>query len=193
MSKNTPTTSAIEPVKVVAAILQEQMALTDRQISLSYQDYSIPDNGLFVVLGYIGPTETIANQSYFDATNDQEVQEVSVRHTIQIELMSMAPDNSARIRKEEVLLALRSFHSQREQGKNLLGIAWLQSDFVDASAQEGTTMLNRYITTCAVNALHRRVIAADSFVNFPVELTVESQDGRGKTVEINPTILPTAL
>lgn len=188
---NTPTTTAVEPVKVVADIIQNQMGLTSRQIALAYQDYQIPSDGLFVMVGYLGPTETIANQGYFDAATGSEVQEVAVRHTIQIELMSMAPDNSARIRKEEVLLALKSFYSQQQQDKNLIGIAWLMSDFIDATSVEATTMLNRYITTCSVNALHRKVLTAGSFDSFAIELTTASQDGRETTVEIDPATSPT--
>lgn len=188
---NTPTTSVREPLKVIADILQQEMGLTSKQIALAYQDYSIPNDGLFVVLGYLGPTEEIANQGYFDSVNNTEVQEVAVRHTIQIDIMSQAPDNSARLRKEEIALALRSFYSKLQQDKYLIGIAWLQSDFTDASSQEETTMLNRYVTTCAVNAVHRKVKTAQYLSTFAIELVNDSQDGRETTVEINPATSPT--
>lgn len=190
MSNNTPTTSSVEPLKVILDIVQTEMGLTSKQIAAAYQDYRIPSDGLFVVGGYMGPSEQVANQSYLDDATNQEVSESVFRHTIQLELMSMAPDNSARIRKEEMLMALRSSYSLRQQDKNFIGIAWLQGDITDATHQEGTTMLNRYVTTCSVNALHRKIKAADYLNVFPVELTTESQDGRATTVDINPTVNP---
>lgn len=188
---NTATTSAKEPLKVIAGILQSEMGLTSAQISTAYQNYNIPSDGLFVMVGYLGPTEMISNQGYFDPTSNTEVQEVSVRHTIQIELMSMAPDNSARIRKEEIALALRSFYSLQQQDLNLIGIAWLQSDFVDATSIEETVMLNRYITTCSVNALHRKVKAAGYLEHFPITLVTQAPGGPQTIVNINPATLPT--
>lgn len=183
---NTPTTSVIEPLKVVRDIIKIEMGLKDSQIVLAYQNYRIPADGVFVMLGYLGPSEELANQTYFDSVNNTEVQEVSMRHSIQIEIMSMAPDNSARIRKEEIALALRSFYSQRQQDANLVGIAWLQGDFTDATDQEGTTMLNRYVTTCSVNAIHRKVKASDYFGQFAIQLNTEAPGAPVKTVLINP-------
>lgn len=184
---NTPTTTEVEPLKVIADIIKTEMGLTKTQISTAYQNYSIPKEGIFVVVGYFGPTESIASQAYFDSSSNSEVQELSCKHTIQIDVMSIAPDNSARIRKEEIALALQSFYSKRQQDENFLGIAWLQSDFIDASAkEENGVMLNRYVTTCAVNALHRKVKSAQYLSTFEIELATDSQDGRETTAEINP-------
>jgi hypothetical protein len=184
---NTPTTSAKEPLKVICDILQSEMGLTAKQIATAYQDYKIPADGLFVVAGYLGPTEIIASQGYLDTATNEEVQEVVVRHMIQIDLMSMAPDNSARIRKEEIALALRSFYSLKEQDLNNIGIAWLLSDFIDASAPEGTTMLNRYVTTCAVTALHRKVKTAGYLDGFAIDLNVAAPPA---LIQIDPATAP---
>ena len=188
---NTPTTSTIEPLKVILGIVSNQMGLAASQWATANQDYAIPPAGLFLVGGYLGPTEVIANQSYFDGPTDSEIQEVSVQHMIQLELMSMAPDNSARIRKEEVFLALRSFYALQQADINLLGIAWNPSPFVDASHKEGTVMLNRFVTVVPVNALHRKVIAAGSFDNVLIDLNVAAPGGGQNSVTINPATLPT--
>lgn len=187
---NTPTTTKVEPIQVIAGILQSEMSLTTAQIAFAYQKYFIPNDGLFVLVGYLGPSEQVASQTYFDDLTLNEVQESVFKHTIQIEIMSMAPDNSARIRKEEIALALRSFYSQQQQDANFLGLAWLQSDFVDATSFEDSAMLNRYITTCAVNALHRKVKASKYFNNFPLQLTVASPNGASPTVNINTATAP---
>lgn len=186
---NTPTTTAIEPITVIANIIQEEMGLTNNQIAFAYQNFHIPSDGLFVVLGYLGPSTTIANQGYFNSTLLQEVQEVTMRHMIQIDLMSISPDNSARLRKEEVLLALRSFYSREQQEANLMGIAWIESDIVDATALEETSMLNRYSTSVSMTALHRKVKAAAYLDVFEVSNTVASAHG-SQTTTFNPAINP---
>lgn len=191
VTANTPTTSKIEPLKVILGIVAYGMGLKQPQWATAYQDYEIPATGLFLVGGYLGPTEVIANQSYLDTVTDSEIQEVSVQHMIQLELMSMAPDNSARIRKEEIFMALRSSYAIQQADINLLGISWNPSPLSDASHVEGTVMLNRYVTTVTVNALHRKVIAAGSFGEFPIELVTAAPGGRETIAQINTTVLPT--
>jgi len=168
---NTPTTSPREPIKVVADILASELGLDPAHIAMDYQKYDIPNNGLFIVLGYLGPTAIISNQNYFDSALESEVQETVVQHRIQIDLMSMAPDNSARIRKEEIPMALRSFYSERLQAKYGIGINWNTSDISDVTALEETAMLNRFSMRTFVNALHRKVKATPFFDTFPISLS----------------------
>lgn len=187
---NTPTTTPIEPIAVVAGILQNQMDLKASQIVFAYQNYNIPKDGLLIVVGYLGPSEMIASQNYFDPSTNNEYQSATFRHTIQIDIMSLAPDNSARIRKEEIALALRSSYSIQQQEKNNMGIAWLQSDFTDATSVEETVMLNRYITTCSVNALHQKTVPVGYLGEFSITLNTESEGGVGQIVDINPAVKP---
>lgn len=180
---NTPVTTPIEPIGLVADIIQTEMDLEAGRVAYAYQNYQIPKDGLFVIVGYLGPSTQIANQAYFDDTLNNEVQESVFQHTIQIEIMSLAPDNSARIRKEEIALALRSFYSQQQQDANLMSIAWLQGDFIDGNYAELSAMYQRYITTAIVTALHRKVKTSGYFDNFPIELT--SEGARQNESEIN--------
>ncbi|MDE2019614.1 MAG: hypothetical protein KGJ13_04685 [Patescibacteria group bacterium] len=168
---NEPTTSVREPVKVIADILASELDLDDQHIAMAYQKYDIPNDGLFVVLGYLGPSSVVANQNYFDSAINSEVQETLMLHRIQIDLMSMAPDNSARIRKEEIPMALRSFYSQRLQSQYKIGVYWNTGDFADTTSLEETAMLNRYTMRVFVNALHRKVKTTPYLDNFPISVT----------------------
>lgn len=183
---NTPTTTAIEPITLVAGIIQNQMDLAAGQVAFANQDYQIPTSGPFVIVGYLGPSEMVASQSFFDPGTQTEWQQATFKHTVQIEIMSLAPDNTARIRKEEIALSLRSSYSLRQQDVANMGIAWLQSDFIDASYVDETGMLNRFITTCAVNALHQKQIAAQYLGTFPIEVFSDTQDGRQTIENISP-------
>lgn len=163
-------TIAREPIKVVADILQKEMSLPDGQIMLGYEKWNIPPTpGLYVVLVYIGG-KAIGSTSYFtsegnDPAKQLEHQEVAMRHVVQIDLLSF--DGSARARKEEVLMALRSFYSQGQQEKYAMSIARIPSEFVDASTLEETKILNRFTLTVPVTALHTKVKAADFYNKFP--------------------------
>lgn len=162
-------TVAREPIKVVADILQKEMEIPDGQIMLGYQKWDIPtDPGLYVALVYIGG-KAIGNNNYFTSSGDEpaqqiEHQEVAMRHVVQIDLLSF--DASARIRKEEVLMALRSIYSQQQQEKYAMSIARIPSDLVDASSLEETKMLNRFTLTVPVTALHTKTKAAPYYDKF---------------------------
>lgn len=187
---NAPITTALEPITLIAQVLQHEMELTAEQIVFAYQKYKIPTTGLLVVVGYLGPSEQIAAKSFFDPATQEERQQSVFRHLVQIEIMSLAPDNAARLRKEEIALALGSFYCQQLQEKYQMGVAWLANEFVDATHVEETAMLNRYITTVAMTALHKKVKSAQYLDNFKVQLTAAQPGGRTSQIEVDPTQAP---
>ena len=182
MLPNTPTTTTVEPISVVAQILQNQMSLSDAQICFTYQTYEIPISGIFCALGYGPQSKPISCKSFINL-DGIENQELSIRHHIEIELMSFAPDNSARIRKEEVALALQSSYSHNLQMANSISIAWLpEGPFNISHIEENGVMLNKYLSNVYVFALHQKQIAADSIGTFPVNVIMQD----GKQMEILP-------
>jgi hypothetical protein len=95
----TPTTSPIEAAKVIAQVITQGMNLPKGRVMLDYERWEIPKSGLFVVVGYLGPAEQIAARSIFCHETDSEIQELLNHHEIQIDLMSIIPDYSARLRR----------------------------------------------------------------------------------------------
>lgn len=158
-------TTAIEPIKVVADIIQTELSLPVGAVMVVNQRWVIPQNqDLYVALAYVGPARTIGNTNRFDSEANAEVQEISKAHMIQIDIMSFG--DAARTRKEEVEMALLSMYSQYQQGKNLIKIARQPGPPVDASTLEATGRLNRFLMTVMVNALHRKVKAAEFYDKF---------------------------
>lgn len=163
------TTATREPIKVIADILQTEMQIPEGQIMLGYEKWDIPPNpDLYIALTYVGG-KAIGNSNYFTSVGNLpgqqiEHQEVAMRHVVQIDLLSFGPE--ARIRKEEVLMALRSIYSQQQQEKYLMSIARVPSDFVDASTLEETKMLNRFTLTVPITALHTKTKAAPYYDKF---------------------------
>jgi hypothetical protein len=158
-------TTVVEPIKVVADIIQSELGLPDGAVMVVNQRWAIPSNqDLYVALAYVGPAKTIGNVNYFDSEAESEVQETSKAHMVQIDIMSFG--DTARTRKEEVEMALLSMYSQFQQGKNLIKIARQPGPLVDASTLEATGRLNRFLMTVMVNALHRKVKAAAYYNKF---------------------------
>lgn len=180
----------VEPIKVVASILQSEMGLSADQILLSYQKFNIDPKttGILLDLNYVMSQE-IANTNLFDDATLTEIQEVVMRHLIQVDILSF--DASARIRKEEVAMALRSMASQNLQEKNIVGVAWLQQDFINATSLEQTKLLNRFTTTVAVQAIHRIEKGAPFYDQFDIEADLLAQGQNTPTTEhIDPTEQP---
>jgi hypothetical protein len=182
-----PTTIAIEPVKVVAAVIKSELALAEGQIMLAYQPYVIPENkGLFVAIREIG-SKVIANNNYANGEGEgvTEIQEATVKHLIQIDMMSFNAE--ARIRKEEVVMALRSVAAQQAQEVNLMQFGRMPGDLVDASSLEETKYLNRFTMTLAVTALHRKTKAVDYFETFNGEFQENDAEEATPFTPANPT------
>lgn len=155
---------AREPIKVIADILKNELNLVDGQIMLDYSKINIlEDPGLYVALSYLGG-KAIGNNNYFDPNALTEIQEVAMNEIIQIDLMSF--DNAARLRKEEVIMALRSVYSQQAQEAQLMQVARIPGDFVNASDFEETKWLNRFTMTIVVKALYRKEKDVDYYDKF---------------------------
>lgn len=153
-----------EPIKVIRDILKSELSLQDSQIMLPNQKWDISlSPGLYVVLDYASAGVAVANNNYADnaMSGMSEVQEVVMHHLVQIDAMSM--DESARTRKEEIIMALASNFSKQAQDANNLQIARIPFGFVNLSGLEETTMLNRYSMTIAVTSLYRKVKALTSY------------------------------
>ena len=152
-----PNAPLLEPIKVVANILQAELALPVGQIMLGLENWPIPKNtGMYIALTY-GPETTIANNNTNAVEGGvfKEVQEAVMLHTIEIDVMSF--DDSARVGKEKVLWALASYAAQEAMELYDMRIASTPASFLAIPSLEETKILNRFKTSFTVNALHRNV------------------------------------
>lgn len=158
-----------EPVKVIRDILKSELGLSEKRIMLTNSKIDIDTSpGLYIALSYLGG-KAIASNNHAEATaaGMVEVQEVTMRHQIQIDILSA--DDSARLQKEQVILALNSIFSEQTQELNGLHIGRIAGDFVDVSSLEETKILNRYTMTVNVTSLYsNRKSLAGFYTKFPV-------------------------
>ena len=145
-----------EPAKVVLDILQEELGLDDAHCLMGEQKWDIPpDQNLFLV-AFDGGGPVVLSRSTFNVTSNppSEIQQMTMMHDIRIEIMSYI-SNEARVRKEEVGMALESFHSRSVQELDNCQIYRIQHP-VDASAAELTGQLIRYVAHVNVLTLHTK-------------------------------------
>lgn len=148
----------VEPIKVLALVLQAEMEIPVGQIMLGKEQYMIPKTeGLYIALLY-GPDQVVGNNNYNSTDplgNYYEVQDVAMLHQIDVELMSF--NSEARTRKQEVLQALPSYEAQALMEQYQMRIASIPGSFIPVETVEETKQLNRFRITIAVNALWRKI------------------------------------
>jgi hypothetical protein len=156
-----------EPIKVLADVIRDEMSLDAGHIMLSFQKWGIPqDDGLYVALSVLSGKPIGNNNFLEDAGTDaaNEVQQVAMQELVQIDVMSFG--ESARARKEEILMALASQRCLRAQGDYGFQIARVPQGFANASSLEETKYLNRYTTTLIIKSIKTKVKAAEFYDTF---------------------------
>lgn len=156
-----------ETIKIIGDILKQQMDLTDEQIMLAYSKYDIPETpGIYIALSYVSGKAIANNNVALPNTNVGmiEYQSITVHEIIQIDALSF--DSSARVRKEEILMALRSIFSEQQQEKYNFQIARLGGEFINASSLEVTKYLNRFTTNIAVTSVRNMTKVPEYFDQF---------------------------
>lgn len=148
----------IEPIKLLATILAQEMSLPAGQIMLGLENWEIPKNtGLYIALSY-GPEQVVGNTNNNDTDlqgNYTEVQSAIMLHTVEIDIMSY--DSSARERKEGVLWAIKSYTCESLMAQYQMKVASISASFVPVITLEETKQLNRYRISVLVNAIHTNV------------------------------------
>lgn len=154
-----PTTIAREVAKIVADLLASEMGLDEQHCLLGDQKWDIPaDKQLFVVV-FDQAAAPIGAASYLETNPasinvDKEIQQAAVLHDVRVEIMSF--DADARLRKEEVGLALGGIASQQAGEQYGLQIGRAQPP-VNASETEVSGRLQRFVIHVNVTALHQKV------------------------------------
>lgn len=137
-------------LKNICSLIRDFMKLDNEHIYIYNNKWFIPeDKGLCVVVGCQN-IQVLSNNCYYEDINNnfQEVLENKNRADISINIFSY--NNDALYRKEEILMALNSTNSVNIQDKNGFKIFRLPNAFNNASEQDGTKILNRYIINFSV-------------------------------------------
>lgn len=149
-----------ELVRVINAIIRREMALQEDQTMLYNQRWKIPpDDRLYVTCSILGSKPYGVNRSYSASpaivetpTKITEVlnENISVNAQDLLSLKVFSKGDQARIRRNEILMALNSTFAEQEMERLSFRIGAVPISYVDASEEEGTTIINRYVITYAI-------------------------------------------
>lgn len=131
-------------------IVKEELGLPNAQVWIRNQNREIPADGkLYVVIGMVQSRIVSAKTSMIEEAGLQyEINSVTTFENIQIDFFSSSDEAS--LRRFEFVAALSGFYAQQVQEKNFFKIYKIPSQFLNTSAAEGGSQLNRYTITVAV-------------------------------------------
>lgn len=164
--KATATIMVSTPLELVCNVLQQGMGLENGQVYLWDQKIFIPtDSRLYVAVSLIAPRCFANNSSPNPITGGlSQVQSANFSAMLDIDILSRGPE--ARVRKEEVLLALNSQYSEQLQNANGFRIFNVPTSFVNLSEEDGAAIPYRFKITVAVQYFVSSVKAAQYFDTF---------------------------
>ena len=162
-----------EPVKILADIIKNVMGLNDQQIFIYNQDFKIPDSsGLFVVIQYNSSTPySSVNEFIPTVEGGDEILTTQTREEYTVNVMSK--DDTARTRKEEVILGLNSNYSRNQQELHQFKIGRITGSFTNVSEVEGAGTINRFALPISLLAHYSKTISTDFYDTFTNSIITE--------------------
>jgi len=145
--------------QIIVDILVQEMALSPQNVWVHDQNLKIPNTkDLFAVVGMVDSKVIAVNKQEVSITTPKdtllEKMMVVTKDNIQIDIFSYTTE--AITRRWEVLAALASTYSVQKQEENDFKIFRLPANFVNSSAAEGGSNLNRFSLTIACHVWYRK-------------------------------------
>lgn len=148
--------------QIVADILKVRMVIADDRVWVRYQNQLIPPKSdIFINVGMID-SQIISSVNTPIPTDDgmDELLQVIARENIQIDILSR--DNSALLRRFEVIAALKSIYSEQQQEYYNFRIFPISNSFVNTSLAEGGSNINRFSITIACQTWYNQQSALEA-------------------------------
>lgn len=161
----------------IVDIIRKEMNLNQQNIWIHSQNRKIPPQSqeLYVTVGCVDFLP-ISSKSRFDAENNNEIQTVYGRASVQIDILSRSRE--ARVRRAELLMALNSYYSKEVQDKHQFRIFELPARFINTSSLEGGSEINRFSLIIRAMISEDKVKETDYYDTFNAKILAE-----GKNVE----------
>jgi len=173
--------------EIFVEIIRDFMELAADQVVIRDQNFKIPnDNRVYVIIGmvdsrpYGAKTQMVTRLTAGSDPQSYEVQitGTQVRENIQIDIMSRS--NQAILRKNDLYLAVNSFAAKQAQEEYGFKISRIPTNFVNSSAAEGGSNLNRFTLTIPCMVWYSKEIGMptnDYYDNFKTRVDDEDTIG----------------
>lgn len=147
-------------------IIQKEMQLADDRIYIWDQKIMQPkDYGIYVVVGVM-MCKPFGNKVEYvgDVGSMDEVSSVNMYANLTVDIFSR--DTSAILRKEELIMALKSTYAEQQQNQNGFYIAKISNNFVNLSQVDGSAIPYRFQINVGIQYKQTRVRAIDYYDQF---------------------------
>lgn len=131
----------MEMDQIVADIITNELEIDPERVVCYGQNFVSPkDGGLYVVISMRTPY-ILGSKTSFDYDTNEEIKEVSMFVDLDVEITSK--DRSAVERKEEIIMALTSFYSIKQQEEKGFKL-FRNSSIIDLTFVDGSASLYRF-------------------------------------------------
>lgn len=145
-------------------ILQKELGLAEGRVYLYDQKIFMPtDERMFVAVSVVS-LKPFGNTVYFDPINNSDIQSSNFGSAIQIDIMSRSTE--ALLRKEEVLMALKSTYAEQQQELNSFHVGVISTGFTNLSGLDGSAIPYRFSITVNVQYQVKKVGSVSYFDDF---------------------------
>ena len=148
-----------EPIKVLVALLLAELDLQPEQVTLYNQKFDIPsDERLYLSLSVLGAKDfAVRNKWENDPISGELVEVQGINRQQLISVMAYSRSSAARERSWEIPLVFSSVRAEQAMEVHAFSIGRLPTSMNDVSDTEGTSRLNRYSLTFALQSRYEKV------------------------------------
>lgn len=162
----TVTIEVMTPIKLFADVIKTFMGLADDQVYLYNQKFKIPpDDRLYIAIKY-PEAKPYANNTKYDGSGAGLVAQQTTHFNATIMVDIMSKSTAALERKEEVVLALTSDYSKRQQQLNAFAIARMPQRVVALNELEGDAIPYRFNLSVGLQYAFRKLSNTAYIDNF---------------------------
>lgn len=138
----------MEPDLILADIIQAELGLAGDRVVVYDENFVAPSDPEIYVIIRKNPARVISSSNEFDSDTNEEVKSVVLNETYDVEISSQ--NRTAQERHPEIIMALTSTYSERQQEDNAIRI-FRTREIVDLSLIEGASALRRYLIPVIIN------------------------------------------
>jgi len=158
-------------------LIKDFMELSDNQVLLYNQNFDLPKSGMIIVVTYNNstPIGTI-KEAFDDGSGLSEKHTVTQVENYTISILSSLEDEESTNRKEEILMALKSYKAEEVQRQEHFSIAPIYSNFIRVPTEESGTQRLRFDIDINLNTWYTKAVSIPYYDhNFGIQ-TEESGD-----------------
>jgi hypothetical protein len=162
-------------IQSICYILATFMEIDSSRVYIYNQDFKIPPiEGLFIVLEEKG-SRPFSNTNRFTAAEEEDSakENLSLLTSKTFTIHIFSKNEEARLRHEEVIMALNSTLAQEQQEIFQYQLGFIPRSFLNLSELEGAGMLTRFSADIGVNVWRAKDRSVNYFDTFSEEIVID--------------------